>query len=68
MDGSTSGDTERNEAPADQWYIEEMLAQYRADPSSVDQSWRDYFETTTGAAGTTPSPAPVPRTDPLPVT
>ncbi len=33
-----------DEADAQRWYIKRMLDQYRQDPSSVDQSWRDYFE------------------------
>ncbi|MFD1101852.1 hypothetical protein ACFQ23_06925, partial [Schaalia naturae] len=27
----------------EQWYIGQLLEQFRRDPSSVDQSWRDYF-------------------------
>ncbi|WP_312349176.1 2-oxoglutarate dehydrogenase E1 subunit family protein, partial [Actinomyces sp.] len=53
MDRSTSGQPTQGGTPADQWYIDEMLAQYRRDPSSVDQSWRDYF------AAALPAPEPV---------
>ncbi|PID97869.1 MAG: hypothetical protein CSA82_02200, partial [Actinobacteria bacterium] len=26
-----------------QWLVDRMYAEYRTDPESVDQSWRDYF-------------------------
>ena len=46
---------------ADEWYVDQMLAQYRRDPASVDQSWRDYFQSTApdGATG-----ADAPHADP----
>jgi multifunctional 2-oxoglutarate metabolism enzyme len=50
---------------ANSWLVEEMYEQYRADPDSVGESWREFFEdyrSVTAAAHpqTTPSPAPAP--------
>src|SRR4051812_49387801 len=37
-------------------YIAEMYESYRRDPSSVDESWRQYFRTAESIAGTTSAP------------
>ncbi|HET9442286.1 MAG TPA: hypothetical protein VFO65_03115, partial [Acidimicrobiales bacterium] len=52
------------------WLVEEMYDQYRDDPESVSESWRDFFadyrlDSPRGPAGVTgngsgPAPAPAP--------
>ncbi|OKL53579.1 alpha-ketoglutarate decarboxylase [Bowdeniella nasicola] len=39
---------------ANEWLIDELYEKYQADPSSVEQSWRDFFAKREG--GDTPSP------------
>ena len=36
---------------ANDWLLEEMYEQYTADPSSVDETWAEYFKSH-GAPGT----------------
>ncbi|HUR24086.1 MAG TPA: multifunctional oxoglutarate decarboxylase/oxoglutarate dehydrogenase thiamine pyrophosphate-binding subunit/dihydrolipoyllysine-residue succinyltransferase subunit [Acidimicrobiales bacterium] len=41
------------------WLVDEMYEQYRADPSSVSESWRDFFaDYRTDAPAVAPPPAP----------
>ncbi len=40
---------------ANSWLIDEMREAYSEDPSSVDQTWRDYFARENGSGGTTDS-------------
>ncbi|HYX43586.1 MAG TPA: hypothetical protein VE760_00995, partial [Acidimicrobiales bacterium] len=35
------------------WLVDDMFERYRADPSSVGESWRDFFE---GYRGASPLP------------
>ena len=45
------------------WLVDEMYEQYRADPSSVTESWRDFFDDYRregGAPTETPAPEPAP--------
>ncbi|MDP9403937.1 MAG: multifunctional oxoglutarate decarboxylase/oxoglutarate dehydrogenase thiamine pyrophosphate-binding subunit/dihydrolipoyllysine-residue succinyltransferase subunit [Actinomycetota bacterium] len=58
---------------ANDWLVEEMYEQYRHDPSSVSESWREFFAdyrkdgSDNGAARTpAPSAAPVPAPTPAP--
>ena len=56
------------------WLVDEMYDQYRADPSSVTESWRDFFADYRGAgvpapvlpADSPPPAAPPPRPKPAP--
>ncbi|HET7720229.1 MAG TPA: 2-oxo acid dehydrogenase subunit E2, partial [Acidimicrobiales bacterium] len=50
------------------WLVDEMYEQYRADPSSVTESWRDFFaDYRTDAAPPAPAePAPAPAAAPQP--
>jgi 2-oxoglutarate decarboxylase len=49
------------------WLVDEMYDQYRADPSSVSESWRDFFADYRGGGAAAPevpspeAPAPPPR-------
>ncbi|HEY3484923.1 MAG TPA: multifunctional oxoglutarate decarboxylase/oxoglutarate dehydrogenase thiamine pyrophosphate-binding subunit/dihydrolipoyllysine-residue succinyltransferase subunit [Ilumatobacteraceae bacterium] len=50
---------------ANSWLVEEMYEQYRADPNSVGESWREFFEdyrssnpSVNAAAPAAPAPAP----------
>ena len=36
---------------ANAWLVDEMYDQYRADPSSVPESWRDFFADETDGDG-----------------
>ena len=54
---------------ANSWLVEEMYEQYRADPNSVGESWREFFEDyrsmTAAAHPELPAPvasAPAPHT------
>src|SRR5205823_14616786 len=38
------------------WLVDEMYEQYRADPSSVSESWRDFFADYQRPGGNGPSP------------
>ncbi len=72
-DPALTGTADQADA-GEQWYVERLLEQYRADPDSVDPSWRDYFEAHGQAVEATPSqlrhgappapPAPVPVSEP----
>ncbi|MFN8877168.1 MAG: 2-oxoglutarate dehydrogenase E1 component [Gemmatimonadota bacterium] len=44
-------------------YVAEMLAAYRRDPASVDESWRQYFRLAETLAGGPPAPAGAPDAD-----
>ena len=63
----------------DQWYIERVYAQFRKDPTSVDESWRNWFAAHPHSAARTPvatppqlhhaaPPAPPSTPAPVPVT
>ena len=57
---------------ANSWLVEEMYEQFRADPSSVTEPWREFFSdyrsTTAHTDDTTsPSAAPVAPAPPTPV-
>src|SRR3954453_8415714 len=39
---------------ANAWLVDEMYDQYRADPSSVSESWRDFFPDEPGGSGPEP--------------
>src|SRR3954447_7876284 len=48
---------------ANSWLVEEMYEQYRADPESVGESWREFFEdyrSMTAAAHPEAAPIPAP--------
>ncbi len=51
-------------------YALELFDRWRSDPALVDEDWRDYFATLTGApvpaAAPVPAPAPAPPTAPAP--
>jgi 2-oxoglutarate decarboxylase len=62
---------------ANEWLVEEMYERYRADPSSVDEAWHDFFEDyesanaparpaaqSNGAAPVHEAAAPEPRAEP----
>ncbi|HIT75480.1 MAG TPA: 2-oxo acid dehydrogenase subunit E2, partial [Candidatus Avipropionibacterium avicola] len=55
----TPGASEAVDFGPNDWLIEEMYDKYRADPSSVDPSWRDYFDKHGAGTpeGTSPAPA-----------
>ena len=43
------------------WLVDEMYEQYLADPSSVSESWQEFFEDyrpSTGSSAAPPEPAP----------
>ncbi len=47
------------------WLVEEMYEQYRADPASVGEGWREFFaDYTSPAPVPAPAPAPVPAAPP----
>jgi 2-oxoglutarate dehydrogenase E1 component len=50
------------------WLVDEMYEQYLADPNSVSESWRDFFQdyrpTATPRGGLTAAPAPAPAPAP----
>jgi 2-oxoglutarate decarboxylase len=52
------------------WLVDEMYEQYRADPASVSESWRDFFadyrSDAAPAALAEPAPAPAPAPHPAP--
>src|SRR5688572_5454684 len=50
------------------WLVDEMYEQYRADPSSVTESWRDFFADyrNDGAPAVPVEPAPAPAPAPKP--
>src|SRR3954451_7155652 len=53
---------------ANSWLVEEMYEQYRADPDSVGESWREFFEdyrSMTAAAHPELAPQPAPA-EPVP--
>ncbi len=47
------------------WLVDEMYEQYRADPSSVSESWRDFFADyrSDGTAAVPAEPAPAAKVD-----
>ncbi len=54
-----------------EWLVEEMFDQYRADPNSVSESWREFFADYRTEANRPPpptTPAPPPTTPPPPPT
>ncbi len=54
---------------ANSWLVEEMYEQYRADPESVGESWREFFEdyrSVTAAAHVHGTPTSVPAVAPAP--
>ena len=59
---------------ANDWLLEEMYEQYTADPSSVDETWVEYFKvhgaptTDAGNGGAAEKPEPEPRRDAEPPT
>jgi 2-oxoglutarate dehydrogenase E1 component len=42
-----------------EWLVEEMFDQYKADPNSVPESWREFFADYRAGNGAVPAPAPV---------
>ena len=47
------------------WLVDEMYEQYRSDPSSVSESWREFFaDYRPGAVVMAPTPAPTPAPAP----
>jgi len=44
---------------ANSWLVEEMYEQFRADPSSVSENWREFFDDYKSLAPAAPAPAPV---------
>ncbi len=44
---------------ANSWLVEEMYEQYRADPSSVSEAWREFFSDYKSLHGNGAAPAPV---------
>src|SRR5215831_12427659 len=54
-----------------EWLVDEMYEQYRADPSSVSQSWQDFFadyrrDEQPAAPAPTPATAPAAPVSPAP--
>src|SRR4051795_2596841 len=45
------------------WLVDEMYDQYRADPSSVSESWRDFFADDSAQAATEPAPPEAPKAE-----
>ena len=67
---SSSSATVPEEFGANEWLVEEMYERFQADPASVDQTWVEYFHTTTGherRAGRRSERAPA-KTEPKPAT
>ena len=60
----------RDDLGPNDWYIAYMGEQFIADPSSVDESWRQYFQANppTPSERGTPPPAPTPSADVEPTT
>jgi multifunctional 2-oxoglutarate metabolism enzyme len=57
------------------WLVEDMFDRYRTDPTSVSESWREFFadyrpagSSTAAAAATAAPPVPAPPAAPVPVT
>jgi 2-oxoglutarate dehydrogenase complex dehydrogenase (E1) component-like enzyme len=48
------------------WLVDEMYEQYRADPSSVSESWRDFFADYRTDTAPPPPPQPPPAPAPPP--
>ena len=49
------------------WLVDEMYEQYRSDPGSVAESWRDFFDGYGPDNGSAPAPATTaPRPAPAP--
>ena len=46
---TVSSATVPEEFGANEWLVEEMYERFQSDPSSVDQTWVDYFEAHGGA-------------------
>ena len=44
-----------------EWLVDEMYEQFVADPSSVSESWREFFADYKRDAAPQPAPAAVPR-------
>jgi 2-oxoglutarate dehydrogenase E1 component len=54
---------------ANSWLVEEMYEQYRTDPLSVGEAWREFFEDyRSSAAGAAPAAEPVATAAPAPAT
>src|SRR5215207_5242132 len=52
---------------ANSWLVEEMFEQYRADPESVGEAWREFFEDYRSISDAARSDAgPEPLTEPTP--
>jgi 2-oxoglutarate decarboxylase len=71
-DQSPTSPTAEADFGANDWLLEEMYEQYTADPSSVDQTWAEYFKTHgapgtdagNGAAAEPPQPQRPPEAEP----
>ena len=68
-DPRTDGDAASPFLGPNAWLVEEMYEQYRSDPGSVSENWRDFFEdyrssrpqpVTAAAPAAAPTPAPPP--------
>ena len=67
---STSTQHADEDFGANDWLLEEMYEQYKADPSSVDQAWVTYFTEHGAPGGAEPAAQPAakaaPNTTPAP--
>src|SRR3954449_3631612 len=63
---ATSSSTEETDFGANDWLLEEMYEQYKADPNSVDQAWVTYFKEHGAPGGA--EPAAQPAAKPAPAT
>ena len=50
--GQQSPQPSTSDFGANEWLVEEMRERYKADPSSVDASWADYFTNGSGSNST----------------
>ena len=56
----SASDTTGSNFGANSWLVEEMFEQYRADPDSVGESWREFFEDYRSVTEAAHPPAPTP--------
>src|SRR5436309_11135997 len=72
---SSYGDFDTSALGPNMWLIDEMYRQYRENPGSIDEKWREFFEDFrprigdgTGSEGGAPAPQASPHSTPAPRT